>query len=83
MIREHVSDLALQMGIELTKVSVIDGHTAGCSDVHLLHLSSGGHMVSALAYQSELENLANGNDYRHLSVKIRSALSRLRTMLES
>jgi hypothetical protein len=82
MIREYATDLAAQVGIKLSRVSVIEGRRVGCLDVHLLHLAAGGQLVSALVYQSELDELKNGSYCERLEFKIRSALSRLEMLLK-
>ena len=60
MIQEYAADLAAQMGIKLSRVSVVDGKLLGCRDSNLLQLYSGGNMESALIYQQELGDLQNG-----------------------
>ena len=76
MIKEHASDIALQMGIKLSQVSIVDGHTLGCRDASLLNMTSKGHVVSALVFQSDRV----GCD--RLEIRIRSALLRLQMLLE-
>jgi translation initiation factor 6 (eIF-6) len=83
MIQEYVADLALQMGIKKLKVSVVDGESVGCLDSYLLNISSNGFIVSALVYQSEMDDLEKGMQGERFEVKIRSALSRLSLMIES
>jgi len=83
MIREYAAELATQSGIELSRVSVIEGRRVGCLDVHLLHLVAHDHLVSALVYQSELDELQQSSCCDRLEVKIRTALSRLQMLLET
>jgi hypothetical protein len=83
MIHEYAVELATQSGIQLSQVSVIEGRRVGCLDVHLLHLIAHEHLVSALVYQSELEELQNSSCCDRLEVKIRTALSRLQLLLET
>ena len=83
MIHEYAQDLATQMCIELTTVSVVDGEAAGCLDVYLLHLSTKSHLVNALVYQSDIENLQNGGCCDRLELRIRAALSHLKLLLEN
>jgi len=83
MIREYAADLAAQTGIKLSRVSVVEGQRIGCLDVHLLHLAADGQLVSALVYQSELDELQCGSRSGRLEVKIRAALSRLQMLLET
>lgn len=80
MIQAYVGDIAAQMGIVLSKITVVDGRDVGCLSVHLLHISSSGRQVSALVHQSELDDLFLYTVCDRLEVKIRSALSRLETM---
>jgi hypothetical protein len=82
MINDFVADIANQTGIPLSMISVIEGQSIGFMDVHLLHMTTKGHTVSALVHESELENLNNGLPCERLETKIRSALSRLKLLLE-
>jgi len=77
IIKEYATGIAAQMGMKLTKISVIEGQRIGCLDVHLLNLARGNQIVSALVYQTELDRLQNGFQCDRLETKIRSALSRL------
>jgi hypothetical protein len=83
MIRSYATDLAAQVGIKLTQVSVVEGRRVGCLDVHLLHLAAEGQLVSTLVYQSELDELQGDSCCERLELKIRTALSRLQIMLET
>jgi hypothetical protein len=82
MIREYAEDLATQTGMKLSGVTVVEGRRVGCLDVQLLHLTAENHLVSALVYQSELDELQNGSCCERLETKIRSALSRLQILME-
>lgn len=83
MIQAYAAELASQMGMQLSRVSVIDGKRLGCRDSHLLQLYAGGRMEGALVYQTELEDLQKGIQRYGLEVKIRAALSRLNILLKS
>lgn len=83
MIHDYANNLAAQMGIQLSKVSVIEGQSVGCLDVYLLHMSTKDHLVSALVHRTDFENLHCGNNSDRLELKLRVALSRLQVMLES
>ena len=82
MIKEYATELATQTGMKLSGVTVVEGRRVGCLDVHLLHLTVDEHMVSALVYQSELDELQNNSCCDRLEMKIRTALSRLQILLE-
>jgi hypothetical protein len=82
MIQEFAADLAAQIGIKLSRVTVVDGRRVGCLDVHLLHLVAHSHKVSVLVYQSELDELQGGSCFERLELKLRAALSRLQMLLE-
>ena len=82
MIDKYVSKLAIQMGMNLSKVSLVDGKPLGCRDVSLLNMSSRERLVSALIFKDDLENLEKGDCCDRLEGRIRSALSRLQMMLE-
>lgn len=77
MIREYVNNLAGQMGIPVTDISVVEGREVGCLDVHLLHIFSVNQQVSVLVYQAELDELLRDSCCERLEKKIRSALLRL------
>jgi intergrase/recombinase len=81
MIREYVTNFAVQNGIQLSRVQFVEGRSVGCLDVHLLHLVADQHQVSALVYQSELEALQRGTCVDRLDMKLRAALSRLQLLL--
>lgn len=83
MIEQFVSGIAARMGINLSKVTLVNGQPLGCLDVQLLNMSSKGHVVSALVFQADIENLKNGIDCDSLEVRMRSSLSRLQALLES
>ena len=57
MIQKYVLDIAAQMKIQVSQVSVVEGRKVGCLDVHLLNVTSNGCLVSVLVYQSELDKL--------------------------
>ena len=82
MIQEFAADIAKQMGIQLSHVSVVEGRQVGCLDVYLLSLAADDHLVSTLIYQSELDHLQAGTDSGQLEEKIRAALERLQMLLE-
>ncbi|MBK5274208.1 MAG: hypothetical protein JJE30_04060 [Desulfuromonadales bacterium] len=83
MIHDYIKNLADQMGIELSRVEVVDGQDVGCNDVSLLKLTTKGRMASALVYQTDIKIMQNGNDCDLLELKIRAALSRLNKLLDS
>ena len=80
MLTRYVKDIANQIGIKLTKVSLVDGQRLGCIDVHLLKLSTRGHNLEKLIYKTDLEMLAQGVDCPRLDIILRSALSQLDQM---
>lgn len=82
MIREYATDIASQMGIQLSDVSIVEGRRVGCSDVHLVHMTADSHTVSVLVYSTELDNLKSGCVCERLEMKIKSALNRLQLLLE-
>jgi hypothetical protein len=82
MIKDLAHDLASEMGMQLSEVSVIEGRDVGCLDAYLLRLTSGVHIVNALAYQSDIDELQRNGNCNRLGVKIRDALSRLQILLE-
>ena len=83
MIQNLAHNLAADMGVTLTRVSIVDGTRLGCLDVHLLHLASGRHLSSALIHQAEIDNLHKGDYTGRLETKIRDALTRLKELLDN
>lgn len=81
MIKELATDIAAQMGVPLSRISIVEGRRVGCLDMYLLHLATNGQKVSALVHQSELNDLQSGCSCDQLEIKIRSALERLQMML--
>jgi len=77
MIEEFAANLAAQMGIELSRVKVVDGKLLGCRDSHLLQLVSAGRTESALIYQLDLDDLQRGISRNRLETRLKAALSRL------
>lgn len=82
MINRYVSDIAAHMGIPVLQVNIVEGQAVGCYDVFLLHLATGARRVTALIYQVELDNLLSGATCDRLEVRIRIALSRLKSLTE-
>lgn len=77
MIQEFATDLAKQMGIILSSVSLADGQTLGCHNMYILDISSKGRLVSTLVHQSDLDITQNGSACDRLEVVIRSALTKI------
>jgi hypothetical protein len=77
MIQVYVHDIAIQMKIHLSQLSLVEARDVGCLDVHLLKLTSDGHQQSALVYQSELDKIETGECCERLELRIRAALSGL------
>ena len=82
MIQGYVHEIAAQMKMQLSKLSVVEGYNAGCLDAHLLNLTFNGHQQSALVYQSEMDKIQIGESCERLEIRIRSALSHLQMKLE-
>jgi hypothetical protein len=80
MIVKFANDIAKQLGINLSKISFIDGEPIGCLDCHLLHLYSDSQMISTLIYQHELEDLQNEINSDVVAIKIRAALMQLQML---
>lgn len=83
MMDKFVLDLAAQMGIHKLRISVTDGTRLGCRDMHLVNYASGSKLVGGLIHQSELEHLQKGIINHKMEIQIRSALTRLKLLLDS
>jgi hypothetical protein len=82
MIKEYANNLASQLGIKLSRITVVKGQDVGCLDVYLLHLNVQEKQASVLVHQSELDVLHKGAASGQLELKIRAALTRLQMSLE-
>jgi hypothetical protein len=82
MIQDYVHDIAAQMKIQLSQLSVVEGCNVGCLDVHLLNFTSNGNQQSALVYQSEMDKIQVGECCDRLELRIRSSLSHLQMKSE-
>jgi hypothetical protein len=80
MTNEFVNNIARQMGIKLSNVSLIDGQTLGCLDSYLIDMTSKGKTVGVLIYKRDIESLLAGTECPRIEVKIRASLLRLQTM---
>ena len=83
MIRDYASDIASQMKVQLSNVTVIEGRKLDCFDAHLLKLDTDDQQISLLLYQSELDELQSNFVSDRLEQRIRTALSRLQTLSAS
>ena len=81
-IQEYATNLAAQMGINLSKVDLAEGHTLGCFDASILSMESNGKTVSEFVHLSELGSVKSGSHNELLELKISAALARLKIMLE-
>ncbi len=82
MVEKLSKDIAKEIGVDITSVSMFDGHQVGCLDVFLLQLYAQGYSVNALVHQHELDLLDEGGTCDKLNFKIRAALTRLKSMVE-
>lgn len=83
MIEEYAADLAAQLGIELSLISVVDGKLLGCRDSHLLKLVLDGRTESVLIYQMDLDDLQRGISNNRLETRLKVSLLRLQQPLEA
>jgi hypothetical protein len=81
LINDYAADLAAQMGLKLSKVSIEDGLEADCKDAFLMELVSGKKHVNALVYRSDLDELKHSKHCDRLEVRLRTALARLQLLL--
>jgi hypothetical protein len=80
MIKEYVSDLASQMGINLYKIVLTEGPSLSCIDAHLLIICAKNKLVSEYIHQSDIDALHDGAGSEMLEMKIRAALERLKVL---
>jgi hypothetical protein len=82
MVKAFVNDIAHQMGLKLSDIQMVEGDRIGCNDANLLHMFSDGHMVSAVIYLTEYVEVIAGLPCEPLELRVMSAMSRLKMMLE-
>lgn len=82
MIQDYVRNIASQMKIQLSRLSMVEGRSVGCLDAHLLNLTSNGHQLSTIVYQSELDIIQIGDSCGKLESRIHSALLLLQKKLK-
>ena len=82
MINEYVSNLATQMGISISNISLRDGRATGCVDGFILSLESNGSVASEFVHQSELDSLQSCSFNTSLELKVKVALVRLNRKLD-
>jgi hypothetical protein len=81
MIDEYVTEIAKQMGIQLSQLSIVEGQRVGCHGLHLMNLACDDQIVSTLVFQADLDKLQDGSLSERLQMKIVSSLSRLQKMI--
>ncbi len=81
MIRGYVSEIAEQLGIEITGVAFAGGPSVACVD-YRLEISSHTFVVSVMINKSELEVIEKGLNSGFLELKIRTALEKLKMKSE-
>ena len=79
VIKEYVSAIAVQMGLEISKASFIGGLQAACVD-YRLEIASKSHLVSTLINKLELEIIESGSMSGYLEHKVVSALEQLKRL---
>lgn len=79
---ELVEDLAKLEGIQLTSVLVDEGRPIVASDYHLLSITAGEHSVSEKLHHEELTAQNQWTGKGLTEAKIRSAVERLRLLLD-
>ena len=82
MIEKIVSDIAEKKGLSLSEVLLVDGQRLGCADASLLKVKAHGHLVCALIYKYDLEQLILGYT-SDIENRVQSALSELLLMVQS
>lgn len=81
-LEKHVTDLAKEMNVEVTKVHLTAGKPLGCIDASLLSIVSGHKLVSEFLMEKELDSFRNGDD-NSVTLKIKAALNKLQQQLAS
>ena len=82
-IEDFASDVACQMGVELLKVSLIDGQRLGCIDSYILDMTTKNETVGTLIYKRDIDKLDDEDECARLEIRIRTALLRLTAMMKT
>jgi hypothetical protein len=78
MIEKYVSDLAANMKVPLTEVSIEDVNLIPRNpSVHLLKLWYGGHISTTLLWQEDMDRLRSNLDCDLVETKVKMALKKL------
>lgn len=83
MIEAYIHSIALQMGVELSKVSLKESTFLGCRDTHSLMLSSKDCSFSTIIPHADLEQLNKGSKCDRLEAEVRQTLLRLQSEIET
>jgi hypothetical protein len=81
-IEQFVHEIADQMGIDLSEVSVINGDQIGFHGKNLLTIYTKDHLVKSLVNKTDIANLQNNDFCDSLEIKILTAMSQLQVILE-
>lgn len=82
MIEEYIINLARQMGLTLSSISVVEASYIGCLDVLLVKIYAGDEVADTFIHQMDLDELKKSSYSYVLERKISRSLSRLHMMLE-
>lgn len=82
-IYDLVLDVAKQEGIKLKSIKLDDGRTLECLDYHVLDIAAGEHSVSTKLNHEEIEDYPGHAGIDITEMKIRTAIDRLRLMMEA
>jgi len=82
-IEDFAFAVARNMGVELLKVSLIDGQRLGCIDSYILDMTTKNKTVGTLIYKRDVDKLDNEGECARLEIRIRAALLRLQTMIKA
>lgn len=81
MIKELAQKLSAEIEIELSLMQFVTGDSIGCIDGHLLRIATGGdHVEDVLVYAEDLDRLQTGGCVELLTMRIRSALLKLKSL---
>ena len=75
-------DIAQQVGVKLTSITLDDCRPTGASDYHVIDISAGEYTVSEKLHQNEIEDFPGHAGIDLTRKKIGNAVDRLKLLLE-
>jgi len=82
MIKNLVSEIAVELSVPLTAIQLIDGRKLGFKGSYLLKMTVNDAVASTILHREKLTEASGGPASERTRHEIRNAISRLQTLLE-